>query len=102
MAEVCVVHLVWAPLGPEPVERFAASYRAHPAGLAHRLVLLLNGFGGAVADLRAFDGIEHETIRVPEPALDLPAYAHAARLLEASHLCFVNSHSELLADGWLA
>jgi hypothetical protein len=102
MAEVCVVHLVWAPLGPEPVERFAASYRAHPAGLAHRLVLLLNGFGDTAAELPAFDGVEHETVRVPEPALDLPAYAHAARRLDASHLCFVNSHSELLADGWLA
>lgn len=102
MAEVCVVHLVWAPLGPEPVERFAASYRARPAGLAHRFVVLLNGFGDASPDLRAFDGLEHETVRVPEPTLDLPAYAHAARVLDASHLCFLNSHSELLADGWLA
>ena len=102
MAEVCVVHLVWAPLGPEPVERFAASYRAHPPGLPHRLVVLLNGFDGASPDLRAFDGIAHETVRVPEPTLDLPAYAYAARVLDASHLCFVNSHSEVLADGWLA
>src|SRR4051794_36449264 len=102
MAEVCVVHLVWAPLGPEPVERFAASYRAHPAGLAHRLVLLLNGFGDALAELPALDGVAPEPARVPEPALALPAYAHAARRLDASHLCFVNSHSELLADGWLA
>jgi hypothetical protein len=84
------------------VERFAASYKARPAGLAHRLVVLLNGFGDEPADLSAFGGIDHEAIRVPEPTLDLPAYAHAARVLDASHLCFVNSHSELLADGWLA
>ncbi len=105
MAEVDVVHLVWAPLGPEPVERFAASYRAHPAALAHRLVVLLNGFGpdeDAATHLRALDGIEHETVRTPEPTLDLPAYAHAARVLDAAHLCFVNSHAEVLADGWLA
>ena len=105
MAEVCVVHLVWAPLGPEPVERFAASYRARPAGLQHRLVVLLNGFGAdedAAPHLRALDGIDHETVRTPEPTLDLPAYAHAARVLDASHLCFVNSHAEVLADGWLA
>jgi hypothetical protein len=35
------------------------------------------------------------------PTFDLPAYAAAAQALEASHLCFLNSESELLADGWL-
>lgn len=105
MAEVCVVHLVWGPLGPEPVERFAASYRARPAGLGHRLVVLLNGFApgeDAATHLRGLDGIAYETVRTPAPTLDLPAYAHAARVLDAGHLCFLNSHAELLADDWLA
>jgi len=105
MAEVCVVHLVWGPLGPEPVERFAASYRAHPAGLGHRLVVLLNGFRpdeDAATHLGALRGIDYETVRTPEPTLDLPAYAHAARVLDAAHLCFLNSHAEVLADDWLA
>ena len=38
-----LVHLVWAPLGPEPLRAFLRSYRAHPAGAPHELVILLNG-----------------------------------------------------------
>jgi hypothetical protein len=105
MTEVCVVHLVWAPLGTGPVERFAASYREHPAGRDHRLVVLLNGFGDeddVAADLRPLEGLAHETVRIDPPTLDLPAYARAAHALDARYLCFLNSHSTLLAPGWLA
>src|SRR4051794_37256978 len=104
MAEVCVVHLVWAPLGPEPVARFATSYRAHPGDLAPRLVILLNGFDreDPAPYLAPFAGLEHETIAISPPTLDLPAYAQAARMLDASDLCFVNSHSVVLHEGWLA
>ncbi len=38
-----LVHLVWAPLGPEPLREFLRSYRAHPAGAEHELVVVLNG-----------------------------------------------------------
>ena len=90
---------MWAPLGPEPVERFAASYRAHPAGLAHRLVVLLNGFGpDEERRLRTCDALDRHPSTRPSgrrnSTLDLPAYAHAARVLDAAHLCFVNSHAE--------
>jgi hypothetical protein len=105
VTEVCVVHLVWGPLGREPLERFAASYRRHSAGLAHRLVLLLNGFASGADAARAaslVDDLEPETLVVSPPRLDLPAYGEAARRLEASHLCFLNSHSTPLASGWLA
>src|SRR4051812_13677854 len=105
MREVCVVHLVWAPLGPAPLERFIRSYRAHGAGLAHRLVLLFNGFTGdeETSGHRALvDGLEHETLWQTPPSLDLPAYGMAAATLDASHLCFLNSHSALTTDGWLA
>lgn len=44
-----LVHLVWAPLGPEPLREFLRSYCAHPSGIAHELVIVLNGAtpGGA-------------------------------------------------------
>lgn len=105
MTDVCVVHLVWAPLGPGPLRRFAASYRAHAAGLDHRLVLLFKGFGddGPTAAHRdAVAGLDHESLRYDRPTFDLPAYAAAAAALDAAHVCFLNSESELVCDGWLA
>jgi hypothetical protein len=105
MADVCVVHLVWAPLGPEPLRRFAASYRTHPAGLDHRLVLLFKGFGDdgpTAAHLEAVADLAYERMTYDRPTFDLPAYAAAAAALDASHVCFLNSESELAGDGWLA
>jgi hypothetical protein len=103
--DVGVIHLVWAPLGPEPVERFARSYREHPAGLEHRLVVVLNGFDSPEAaqqHLAAFDGIDHEVVFLERSTLDLVAYGTVAERVDAETLCFLNSHSQLLAPGWLA
>ena len=105
MPAVCVVHLVWAPLGTAPLERFAASYRAHPAGLHHRLVLLFKGFeqpAETAAHRAAVDGLEYASMWYSRPTFDLPAYAAAAEALDASHLCFLNSESVVLAAEWLA
>jgi len=105
MADVCVVHLVWAPLGAEPLRRFAASYRAHPAGLDHRLVLLFKGFGDdgpTAAHREAAAALDHAPMTYDRPTFDLPAYAAAAADLDAAHVCFLNSESVLVADGWLA
>jgi hypothetical protein len=104
MEDVCVVHLVWAPLGLDPLERFVASYRAQPAGRPHGLAIIFNGFASAdgTADhQRLLDGIEYESLVLDEPSFDLPAYAAAAERFEASQLCFLNSHSVLLVPGWL-
>lgn len=107
MAGVCVVHLVWAPLGPEPLRRFVRSYRAHPAGRVHELLVVCNGFAGDAAALDAvraeLEGVEHAEQVLDTPVQDLAAYRLAAeRAAGAEALCFLNSHSELLADGWLA
>jgi hypothetical protein len=114
-----VVHLVWAPLGPEPVRSFLRSYNAHPPGIAHELVIVLNGApddaseqasarATATAALTREDlaaelqGIEHRLIVLEQPVLDLAAYGLAARALSHSRLCFLNSYSVILADDWLA
>jgi len=39
---VGLVHLVWAPLGPQPLRAFLRSYSAHPPGIDHELVIVLN------------------------------------------------------------
>jgi hypothetical protein len=111
-----VVHLVWAPLGPEPVRSFLRSYRDHSPGIAHELTIVLNGapaegsgafsHAGAVLtreDLAAeLAGVKHRLIVLEEPVPDLAAYGLAARALSHPRLCFLNSYSVILAERWLA
>jgi hypothetical protein len=99
-----IVHLVWGPLGNEPLRRFVRSYREHPAGVEHELVVLLNNVSpGQRSELLAeLEGVAHRVLDLPEPVQDLAAYAQAACRLEHERLCFLNSHSEILAPDWLA
>jgi hypothetical protein len=101
---IAVVHLVWGPLGIGPLQDFLASYRRHPAGIEHELVVLLNNVPEPLpAEYEAaLQGVEHRLLRTPEPVQDLAAYAHAAGRLEHRRLCFLNSYSAILAPGWLA
>ena len=117
---IAVVHLVWGPLGPRPLREFIRSYRAHPAGAEHELVIVLNGVGptgggggprrgvrrrregSREALLAELAGIEHRLIVLEHAMLDLAAYGHAARQLECPRLCFLNSYSVLAVEGWLS
>ncbi len=101
----CVVYLLWGPLGLEPVRAFLRSYRAHAAGLEHRLVIVLNGVqerGARAAFEAELEGVEHELIVLPAPVLDLLAYRQAAERLCAGRYCFLNSYSRVLGEDWLA
>jgi hypothetical protein len=103
-SDICVVHLVWAPLGPEPLRRFLDSYTRYSAGVEHRLLILFNGFR-ADHDLspwqRALDHVRHEELRIPSPVLDLAAYRQAVERITAARYCFLNSYSVIREDGWL-
>ncbi len=104
MYEVCVVHLVWAPLGLAPLERFVRSYRLHPAGLAHRLYVVFNGFddaGSLRAARFAVADLDAEEIVLRRPTLDLDAYRGVVGDVDAEAYLFCNSYSQILADGWL-
>ncbi len=99
-----MVHLVWAPLGPDPLARFMDSYRRHEAGADHSLLILLNGFtaGQDLSPWLQIVDVAHEELALGRPLLDLAAYTAAARGVQADRYCFLNSYSVLLADGWLA
>jgi hypothetical protein len=105
LVKTALVYLVWGPLGTERLRAFAESYRQHPPGAEHRLMLLLNNVTeealSEAADALAAE-VGGETVALPEPVLDLAAYAEAGRRVEAERLCFLNSYSEPLVEGWLA
>jgi hypothetical protein len=104
-----LVHLVWAPLGPEPLRNFLRSYHAHPAGAEQELTIVLNGAGSEAPEgsasrealLAELEGTEYQLIELERPVLDLAAYGQAARRSAHEQLCFLNSYSVILADGWL-
>jgi hypothetical protein len=100
------VHLVWAPLGPEVVRRFADSYRLHPAGAEHTLTVAYNGFDGPrdprlQACRDALEGCPHEPLVFEQPVQDLTAYRLVAERLPGTSYCFLNSFTRLLVPDWL-
>lgn len=102
--QVAVVHLVWAPLGVERFRTFLASYRAHPAGQRHRLIIVYNGFPpGPAMDQwhEVLTGVPHEELALASPVLDLVAYREAIEATDAEVYCFLNSYSEPLVGDWL-
>jgi hypothetical protein len=89
------------------LEAFLAAYGGHSAGVEHRLAVILNGFEAAddprrLRIERLLEGVEHQQIVMPQAVRDLVAYRHAAAETDARALCFLNSYSEPLVDGWLA
>jgi hypothetical protein len=103
MPAVCLVHLLWGPLGPEPAARFGAAYRAVDPGVEHRFVALYNGFEGDVGDVREALGVAaDQEVRMERPVQDLVAYRRALDVVACDRVAFLNSWSEPLADGWLA
>ena len=104
MHELALVHLVRRQNGTAPFERFLASYRAHPAGVRHELVILFKGFPGE-GGTRDYDALlldlPHRRLFVSDCGFDLNAYFAAAHLLDYGYLCFLNSFSRILDDGWL-
>lgn len=101
---IAVVHLVWGPLGAAPLRRFVGSYREFDGGAEHELVVLLNGVDRAARGelLQELDGLEYRLLETEAPMQDLAAYAWVGRQLEHERLCFLNSYSTILAQGWLA
>jgi hypothetical protein len=100
---LALVHLVREANGEAPLLQFLESYRRHPAGIEHELVLLLKGFSDRAAiDRYAELAGGARWVAVSDAGYDIGAYFAAARALAHANLCFVNSFSVVQADDWLA
>jgi hypothetical protein len=100
-----VIHLVRCANGIEPFDSFIESYRRHPAGEPHELVLVLKGFDDEASTepyRRCASELDGRCVRVPDDGFDLGSYIRAARALSYRRLVFLNSFSVILADRWLA
>ena len=100
-----VFYLARRAEGEAPLDAFAESYRRHPAGTAHELVLICKGAErpSEVAAVSArFAGIPHRAVPASDAGYDIHAYLGAAATATAGRLCFLNTFSEIRAEDWLA
>jgi hypothetical protein len=101
---ICVVHLARAANGIGPLRSFLDSYRAHPAGIEHDLLIVLKGFRPPLPPDYEFvlSEVTHRRRFVADRGLDVDVYFGVAHAVEHDVLFFLNSFSVILADDWLA
>ncbi len=89
--------------GLPPLRRFADSYRANAAGVPHQLVIIFKGFQRP-SDIEAaraqFAEIPYAEFHVSDEHFDIGAYLQGAAHVETNYVCFLNTHTQILAPGW--
>ena len=101
-----VVFLARGIDGGLPAARaFLDSYHRHAAGLPHDLIIIAKGW----ESVPGRDGLDDLAVAAGAAIVDLPddgfdwgAYIRLAPRLDHEWVCFLNTHSRILADGWLA
>jgi hypothetical protein len=104
--ELCIVHLVRAQNGIEPLRQFLESYRANPGGVKHDLLIVLKGFSGPDSIMeytRLLKSVDHSVINISDEGVDITAYFFVVKQYakDYKYFCFLNSHSVLLDKDWL-
>lgn len=105
-SSVAVVHLVRSGNPDHFLNRFLTSYDSHTAGMAHELVFLLKGFSDNERSRTRRKLQQRYTqsifIEIDDTGFDIGAYKHAAKQVRQDYVVFLNSHSAIEADDWLA
>lgn len=107
MQEICLVYLLRKGNPPCQFRRFIDSYRKHPVGCDHHLLILYKGFENneQLEEYRdQLDNTPHYEFSVSDEGFDISAYLAVARGLgdKYRYFCFTNSHSTIQCDNWLA
>jgi hypothetical protein len=102
--EITVVHLARAANGPAPLDRFVDSYRSFTSGAPHALRIIAKGFTSPADVTASCERLGHQYVItcVSDAGMDVGAYLGSVELVTTEFVCFLNSFSELRADGWLA
>lgn len=102
--KIGVVHLIRRRNGLAPFQRFLESYKAHPAGQEHDLVLIFKGFSSE-KQTRPYDSlltaIPHRRMYISDRGYDLGAYIKAVENFDYDYFFFLNSFSRIQFDNWL-
>ena len=104
IASVGLVYLARQAEGIAAFRRFAQSYHRHPAGMEHDLIVIYKGFEQQKELQEArqvFENCRHTGIELPDSGFDIGSYLECSRRTAQEYLCFLNTHSEVAAPGWL-
>src|SRR5579885_2508630 len=105
MAEIGVVHLVWVPLGLEPLHNFLSSYKDNRGDTDHDLIVVFNGFRTS-EELEPFEAkleaVPHIHMRIWHFNQDIASYYQVVMQYHYRYFCFLNSYCQLLDCDWLA
>jgi hypothetical protein len=100
--DLAVVYLARFAEGSKPVAGFIKSYARHDAGIAHDRVVIRKGFAGQdTTQDRIIAPWSRHAYDVSDDGFDITAYAQVAARLPHRHVVFLNTFSEIVADGWL-
>ena len=103
-SEICVAHLVRRANGIAPFAQFVESYRRHPAGVPHVLLIIYKGFSSRKA-LRPYEallqGLPHKRSFISDFGYDVRPYMKVARDHPYGYFAFLNSFSRMLHPAWL-
>lgn len=102
---VALVYLCRYAERSAPLRCFIEAYAARPAGVEHELYVIFKGFpdGRTRAAAEEIIGeIAHSACELPDVGFDLGSYLACAEQVQQDRICFLNSFSRPLVDGWLA
>ena len=103
-SDICVAHLVRHANDLAALREFIDSYRAHPAGAPHDLVIIFKGFRSP-ADVKAHEallaGLAWQPFFVDDTGFDIGSYLKTANHFEHRYFCFLNSFSRIEKPDWL-
>jgi hypothetical protein len=103
-SDSAVFYLARHAEGLPPLRCFVESYKEHAAGIAHQFIVIFKGFERA-SDLDAaraeFSELPHTELHINDDQFDIGAYLYAAANVEADYVCFLNTHTQILASSWL-
>lgn len=90
--------------GLPSVKRFFDAYSTFPAGCVHELIVVCKGW----SEVEGLDALRQLTqthgaqlVELPDDGLDWGAYMRLAPQLKQEWICFLNTHSRPLIEGWL-
>lgn len=105
-AKIGVVYLCRANEKRELFCNFVNSYKKFPENCNHELIIIFKGFQdhppSYLIEIKTiFEGLEYQSIFLPDTGFDIGAYLAAAKVLYHNYLYFFNTHTTIVANGWL-
>lgn len=91
--------------GIKAVEKFADTYKHHPAGCEHKLTIAAKAWDKKSDDYKRLLNIAHELnasiIYLPDDGFDFMAYYRVAKKLRSKFIFCIPTTSEIMYDNWL-